>query len=315
MKHGTLNRFPLKHAWDALALGQVLLRGDQHYGVRVGLGNRLKCVDFYFRSSNVRRLLATLTRSGTHWSQLTMHLALDLANGGDGEYSYSGLFWPHGGIPYRRLDWRVPLGTEKLAYARPDGPAFDKLLYFHSHHPYFRIRSAQLKKMKTVVITRSILESLESKYFKFSKDPTERRISLDDEDSFDWDRFLTDEIEFYNSWGDVMTWHPNVRHFTYHQLTADPVAGFKEILDFWDLGVPLSCVEEAVRRTTKQAMKSKIEASTDVVNLQVSYRGKDKRGVLSEDRKRYIINRLKRELIHNLGYEYDFDTEYGFMYE
>jgi hypothetical protein len=315
MNHVESNQFPLKHAWDALALAQVLIRGDLFYGEPVGIKGRLDAVRFYFDARGVRRLLATMTRSGTLWSQLTIHLALDLAAGGDGEYTYDTLFWPRDGIPYRKLDWRTAMGTDAKVFGRKDGPPFAPTVYYHSHHPYFRIRCARLKDMKIVVVTRSILESLESKFIKYSLDPDLPHVVRGDEDTFPWDKQISDEIEFYNSWGDVLTWHPNILHFTYHQLKATPVDCFRKILEFWGFDIPQWCVEEALRRSSKKAMKVKMSPIQQKTNLQVSYRGKEERGVLAESRKRHIVDRLKRELVHDLGYNYDYDVEYGFIYD
>ena len=114
-----------------------------------------------------------------------------------------------------------------------------QLAPIQSCNPYFRIRCAQLKNMKIVVSTRSIPETLESRYFKQMTDPDLPAVSPGDEDSFDWDKYLADAIEFTNSWGDVLTWHRSIRHYRYEDLKADPVECHKEILDFWGFDVPV----------------------------------------------------------------------------
>jgi len=310
------NRAPIKHAWDAAALGQVLCRGNTSANENISFAQRMNCVKFYFNAAGIDQLLATMTRSGTLWTQLTIHLAIDLANGGDGEYFYDGMFWPRDGFPYRKLDWRLPSGHWEQHLSRTDGgPDFTKPFYFHTHHPYFRVRSAQLKNMKIVVITRSILESLESKYVKYSNDQSNPSVLMDNEDSFPWGKMLNDEIEFYNSWGDVISWHENILHMTYHQMKAEPLVYFQKILKFWDLDVPEWCVEEALKRSSKIEMKKKMSENQVENNLQVSYRGKDKRGVISKVRKKIIIDHIDSKLIHYLGYEYNYGTVYGFEYE
>ncbi len=311
-----MNRFPLKHMADAAALAKVLARGDVIYGRPLSLGKRLDCLRFYFQTDGVLRLHAALLRSGMLWSELGMKLAIDLANGGDGEYTYeNGLFWPSQGIAYRRLDWRVPTGAVEAMYVRESGPALGRQLYLHSRHPYFRIRSGRLKTMKIVVLTRSILDCLESLYFKLATEPTQPEITLDNENSFPWDRHLTQAIEFYNSWGDVLTWHPNIRHCRYEDLKADPVSTHKEILDFWEFDVPEECIAEGFRRASKVEMKKRMPPGERDRNRRVPDRNKGHRGALSEARKRQIIDRLNRELVHTLGYAYDYGTIYGLEYD
>ena len=311
-----MNRFPLKHLADAAALAKVLVRGDVIHGRPLGLAKRLDCLRFYFQADGVFRLHAVLPRAGTLWSELGMTLAIDLAQGGDGEYAYEkGLFWPRDGLAYRRLDWRVPTGAAEAAHGRDGGPAFGRQLYFHSRHPYFRIRSARLKTMRIVVLTRSVLDCLESQYFKQATDPTRGDVVLDDENSFPWDMHLTQAIEFYNSWGDVLTWHPTIRHYRYEDLKADPVSTHKEILDFWGFDVPGDCIAEGFRRASKVEMKKRMPPAERNRNPRVPDRSTNHRGAISEARTRHIIDRLKRELVHTLGHDYDHGTAYGREYD
>ena len=310
------NRFPVKHAWDALSLARVVLFRDVIGEQSASFEQRLNCLKFYFHADGIRRLHAILPRAGSHWSELGMALAIDLAEGGDGEYTYEkGLLWPRDGLAYRRLDWRVPTGEAEAAHVRDSGPAFGKQLYFHSRHPYFRIRSARLKTMRIVVLTRSVLDCLESNYVKQATIPTRGDITLDDENSFPWDFHLTQAIEFYNSWGDVLTWHPNIRHYRYEDLKADPVSTHKEILDFWGFDVPEDCIAEGFRRASKVEMKKRMSPAERNRNPRVPDRSADHRGAISEARTRHIIDRLKRELVHSLGHEYDHGTTYGREYD
>ena len=233
----SFNRFPLKQGWDALALGQVLVRGDMFYGKSVGLKGRLDCARFFFSADGIRNLFATLTRSGSQWSLLGLQLALDLAAGGEGDYHFDNGWVPSGNIRYTKLDWRTPQGTFA---AQMHAPIVSPVV-FHSHHPYFRTRSVQLKNMKIVILLRNILESMESKFFKLGKVPDQP--DDDDDRNFPWEKMVDDAIEFYNSWGDVIRWHPNCRVFKYEELLADPVGVHQQMAEFWELGVPASCIE------------------------------------------------------------------------
>ncbi len=314
--HTALNRFPLKQGWDGLSLAQILLRGDLIYGEPLSLARRLSCLGFYFSPGVSNRLYVVPPRSGTTWGQLGMELALDLAAGGDGEYSFeNNRFWPRDGRNSQLLDWRVPSATMDREFHRPGGPLLGTQYFWQSRDPYFRIRCARLKTMRIVFVTRSIFATLESGYFKLAGSPVAPNITFDDEDSFDWDFHLTRAIEFFNSWADVLTWHPSVRHFRYEDLKADPVAGHKEMLEFWGLPVPEECIAEGFRRASKKEMMKRLPRRLEDENLRLSTRGTDRRGVISASRRQFIANRLQRELISDYGYDFSADCDYGVAYD
>ena len=125
------NRFPLKHAADLLSISAIAVFGDRVYGEPLDFRKRLACLRFYFTADEVTRLHACLPRAGSIWSELGMRLAIELAAGGDGEYTYeNGLFWPTNGLAYRRLDWRVPMGSIERMFLRANAPALYSTLYF-----------------------------------------------------------------------------------------------------------------------------------------------------------------------------------------
>jgi hypothetical protein len=299
-----LNRFPAKDIWDALSLGQLFLRPDFDFR------QKLNCLGFYFDGGKIDNVCATLSRSGYGWYSLAIALAMDLAAGGKGDYAYIDNWWhPSGGVRYTKLDWRVPAGTMNDDLL---GLITEPVLY-HTHHPYYRLRCRKVKNMNVVVVVRSILESLEGNFFKVGNSSFWPEVTLDDEDSFNWDRYLDDDIEFYNSWGDVATWHPRCLIVRYHELKADQVGTLKAMTDFWKLDIPLECLEEALKRTSKKAMADKVPKDEHATNSRVSYR--KERGVISESRKKHILGRLQRELIHDLGYDYSDSHEWGHVYE
>lgn len=299
--HVVMNRFPAKQAWDALALGQVVLRPD------LSPKQKLACLRFYFDGGGVNNLFATLGRCGRWWTCLTIALALDLKSRGAGVYHYENDAWyAHGGMKYAKLDWRTPAGTMSV-----EAPGVvSSPVYYHTHHPYFRTRCRQVKGMKVVIVVRPILESLESIFFKHGGNPA-FLVNLQDEDSFAWDRHLDEDIEFYNSWGDFAKRHPsNCLMLKYEELVADPVGTHKAICDFWGLDVHVSYLKEAIKRTTKKAMAEKIPFKAG--NLRVSYR--KERGVISKGRRNRILSRLRRELIHDFGYDYSENHQWGSSY-
>ena len=299
-----MNRFPFKQTWDGLSLAQMLLRRD------FDLAQKRACLKFYFDAGGVNNLYATLTRSGSRWTSLTFDLALDLKRGGDGNYVLDSEAWrPNGGVHYSKFDWRTPAG---ITTSGKTGWRITPL-YYHTHLPHYRTRCQRVRKMNVVVVVRSVLEVLESLYYKLAHSPHWPEITVDDEDSFPWERNLDDLIEFHNSWGDVAMRHGSCRVFRYHELKADPVSTHKEIADFWGLDLPEDLIAEALNRTSKKAMKEKLSGQQQDETIRVSYR--KERGSLSEERVAAILERLRRELIHDFGYDYSDNHQWGHYYE
>ena len=302
---------------DAVAIARILLTGnllhERQNNIRsVSWEKRLKCLSFYFAAGGVDRLHAMMPRSGSHWSELGLSLAIDLANGGTGEYTLAGdLYMPTGGFKFKRLDWRGAYGSWDAEFTKAFGSgSIGKHLYWHSRLPYHRIRSGRLKKMKIVVLMRSIVVSIAAQFLKQGRDKGKWDVVLKDADAVDWESLVAQSIEFCNSWGEVMRWHPNIRLYKYEDLVNNPIAGHREILDFWGFDVPEECIAEAFRRVTPEEMKNRMtpdrgravhRVPTDVENSEV---------VLPENLKHKIIDRLQGELIHDFGYQYNHDTEF-----
>lgn len=284
------NRFPLKQGWDCLALGQIMTRKD------LTARQKFNCLKFYFDPGPIDNLYATLTRSGSHWSILGMSIAMELAAGRSGEYSFIHNSWRlERGIRYLKFDWRVPTGELSQ---HPLSPAVNEPFLYHSHHPYYRIRSVRLKKMKVVVLLRSIYGSMESKFFKLGKIPDNPDIQ--DDRNFAWAKIIDDAIEFYNSWGDAVRWHPNCLVFRYEDLLADPVGTHKQMADFWNLGIPTECLEEAFAMVTKEEMKKRLDTENVTSQKRVSYRSSE--SAIPEVRRAQIQKRIKERLVYDFGY-------------
>lgn len=315
------NRFPVKQAWDTLALGRLIARRD------FTVEQKIACVRFYFSAGGIRNLYATLTRSGSHWSLLGIAIARDLAAGGNGEFAFRGDAWiPGAGAVYTKLDWREPAQqwdadadpailsiaeTLRMVADRKAGVPVRPVL-FHTHLPYFRLRAACLGRMNIAVLLRSIYDSMESKYHKhltllgMGVRPTEYLPGAagppgpENDYNFPWERLVDDAIEFYNSWGDIIQRHPFARLFRYDDLMAAPADAHKQLSDFWGLELPRDCLEEAFRRITKDEMKKKLPATDPDSTSRVAFRAQG--AALTEDRAAFIRDRMERYLKHDFGY-------------
>jgi len=294
MRDIAYNRVPLKQGWDTLAIGRQLLRGD------LTMQQRKQCIDFYLNTGTIRNLLATLTRCGSHWTILGLTLAQEIRHGRRPDYSFINHYWQVDeiGVRYTKLDWREAVGETR-------DPALwktvmtDPFLY-HSHHPYYRIRSARLKEMNTVLVLRDIFKSMESKFYKLSKIPDQP----DDEDdaSFAWEKLILDAIEFFNSWGDVIRWHRKCVCFTYDELLADTVGCHYEMSKVFGLDVPRECIEEAFSMITKSEMRKRFTDPQAGGEMRVSGRAKD--AGIPAHRRELIEDMIDRHLVYDFGFGY-----------
>jgi hypothetical protein len=316
MQYVAGNRFPIKQVRDALALARVCLTGQASMPTPLPVRERMKCLRFYFHADGIRRLFSVSNRSGARWIQLALELALDLAAGGDGEYVYENdHFYPRHGMMFQRLDWRVPTGEWESQHARTTGPAMAPEKCFVTHNPFYRVRTNQVMNMKTIVVTRAIPAILLSLHSKFGRAAQRPGVDRNDGAAFDWDASLSRQIAFFNSWGDVVRWHPRIRHYRYEEMKADPVGTHMEIADFWGFRIPEDCMAEGLRRASKTEMMKRMPPEHHAQNMRVSIRNGDAKQTLSDDRLRHIIGRLNRELVHDFGYAFDLNTPYDTIYD
>ena len=89
--HAALNRFPLKQAANTAALLEICVAGNVCTDDPIGFAGRLRYLLFCFSAYGANRMHAGTARSGTLWSEFAMALAIDMANGGDGEYVQIGV--------------------------------------------------------------------------------------------------------------------------------------------------------------------------------------------------------------------------------
>lgn len=315
-KQRLLNSFPYKDLWDIMALAQLFLRGDVANEVPLSFDQKTKCLQFYFNAGGTSRLLAVSNRSGARWIQLAIELALDLQTGGKGEYVFENdHYYPTKGQLFTRLDWRSPSGLWEQQHQRLTGPVIDRKLFLVTHNNYNQLRSRKISQMQTVLVTRSIPAIIASLISKLSSQEDQDGTPSEDASTFDWKPFMGKSVDFYNSWGDVMKWHPAIRHYKYEDLKADPVGTHMEMLNFWGLPVDEDVMGEALFRASKKEMLKRMPLSHDSPNLRVSTRTQTERRVISENELRHIVNALNQELAYDFGYNFDYDTPYDTVYE
>jgi len=295
------NNFFVKSALDLSALGRLVVKGQLQISNTVtedlDFGQRLDCVRQYLGGHGIKNLYATMGRSGWHWSLLGIQLAMDLENGGEGDFYYAEPFWipGTGSLRFAELEWRNAYSNDYL------GAPIQAPVLFHTQHPYFRLRTRALKSMRTVVVVRDIVKSVESNFFKVANVPDNP--VFEDAQLFDWEGHTLTAIEFANSWGDAFRWHPHIKIIRYEDLLANPVGLTKEMTDMWGLKLSKDCLADAFSRITKGAMKAKLQSQGILKQQRVSYRAAGA-GAPPEGISR-IKSVIRSTLIHDFGYNYD----------
>lgn len=306
-KQIALNRFPLKDVWDMLSLVQLFLRGSVACDAPLTMRQKIDCLHFYLDGGGIKRLFASPNRAGSRWSQLTIELAINLQKGGSSEYTYENdHFYPTKGQLFSRLDWRTPSGLWVEQHARQSGgPVIDELTFLVTHNNFSQLRTRQAKNMKTVLITRSIPAIMASLYAKLAGDEGEY---------FDWEAALGRVIDFHNSWGDAMTWHPAIRHYPYETLIEDPVRSHMEMLAFWGIPVAEKNMVEALRHTSKAEMLKHMPDKSEGKNQRVSMRSQEKTKSILNKKIGFIMDRINKDLIYKFNYNYSGSLSESILY-
>jgi hypothetical protein len=295
------NSFFVKAAMDIAALSRLVVNGQLQISntvaKKLNFQQRLNCVHHYMGGHGIKNLYATMGRAGWHWSLLGIQLAMDLENGGKGDFYYAEPFWipSSGAIRFAELEWRNAYSNDYL------GAPIQAPILFHTQHPYFRLRTRALKSMRTIVVVRDIVKSVESNFFKIAKVPDYP--DFEDAQLFDWKGHTLSAIEFTNSWGNALRWHPYIQSIRYEELLTNPVGVTKRMTNMWGLNLSEDCLTEAFSRITKEAMKKKLQSQGILKQQRVSYRKTDASAPAE------CISRIKSiirsTLIHDFGYNYD----------
>mgnify|MGYP000882249571 CR=1 FL=1 len=295
------NNFFVKSAMDISALSRLVVNGQLQISSTVAkklnFQQRINCVRHYLGGHGITNLYATMGRSGWHWSLLGIQLAMDLESGGKGDFYYVEPFWipSTGALRFAELEWRNAYSNDYL------GAPIHAPVLFHTQHPYFRLRTRALKSMRTIVVVRDIVKSVESNFYKAANVPDHP--DFEDAQLFDWEGYTLSAIEFANSWGNALRWHPYIKFIRYEELLSNPIELTKEMTDMWGLNLSNDCLTDAFSRITKEAMKKKLQAQGILKQQRVSFRKPD--ASAPADCISRIKSIIRSTLIHDFGYNYD----------
>lgn len=259
---------------------------------KITLPELLECMRFYLTAYGERRLLATLPRSGHHWATLMLAVAKDIAEGGEGDYTYATEIrdWPIRLKLLASFDWRTPIRKRRYK----DLPS---MFIFHTHWPYERIVLLQKERMKVVILVRNLFDQLQSRLFHSGYD-------INTQDAFIQAGYVGQAIDFCNSWGAFLEKHPNSRLLRYEDLVENPVETIVSLSDFWELELPRDCISKAVERCTREKMLQRVPANEVRKNPRVSPRRRG-RSVFTQQNLDFIMSQIKHMLHYNFGYDYE----------
>ena len=251
---------------------------------------------YQYRSSDA--LLITGKNSGTHWLKFMLSCALAR------QYRVPRPRYASG----KHSD--TILGDPRHPPAKPGMP---RIVSSHTV-PSIVCGWAWLTRMlphpPVVVLVRDIRAAMASHYLKwrdcmaesFSSylqgDPSGRRYKAD----------IWWYIRFFNRWGDLVRANPKkILVVRYEDLQADPEVWLREIADHWGLGLDDEAFEEALRFSSRDAIRSQLDPSRtemvvphDPAITYLEYRPRDEA---------FVRNTTRRYLRHDFGYGYIADAE------
>ncbi|RMD84700.1 MAG: hypothetical protein D6808_06565 [Candidatus Dadabacteria bacterium] len=254
----------------------------------ISVNEKFECIRFYFTAYGHKRLFATLPRSGYNYSIIMLNIAWDLAQGGTGEYYYNGSVLTSNVLLNTPLDWRTPLG--KSAPTTPNSPVI-----FHTHLPYHHVVNYQKDRMKTAVLVRNLFNQLESFLYHEGYDESSQDKFVNSW-QVDW------VIDFCNSWGRFLETHRDAILLKYEELVKNPMDTLTKLSDFWELDLPEHCIQDAIKKCTKEEMLKRIPQEERKTNKQVSNR---KRDIFSKKNINIIRKKFKKRLKYDFGYTYE----------
>jgi len=247
------------------------------------------------RSLKHKRYINTLPRSGTHYLIGTLTSAIDIKNGGSGEFRFVNDTWVH------NIDLLWPSVLHSIIVHLKNNQEVHKDFFMFGHHPISKTNIHKISSMKPVFTVRNIFDQLESWFLHEFTDYSAQ-------DEFIRRGHVEKTIGYFNYWGDFISdakKKPNKDYvcIRYEDLIANPLFEMSRILQLWNLEIDKPVLEKAIQLNSREKMKSKIPDGMLSDNKRLSIR--DNRGKLfSEDNVSYINLAISNNLKHDFGYKY-----------
>jgi hypothetical protein len=256
----------------------------------------VKFVKLLVRSNKNKRHLATLPRSGTGQIISLLTSAVDLEEGGTGEFRFKNDEWIH------NINIECPSVFHNLVAILKDNKAIHRVFFMFAHHPIQQTNVLRVGSMKVVFTVRDIFDQLESwllhKHLRYDLS----------EDEFIKRGYVEQTINYFNYWADFIS-DPNKIADTdyvcirYENLISDPLANLSRIVHLWDLKLSNSSLQSAVNICSRENMILKVPDNLLNTNQRIMVR--NNRGELfSGENISYIRQAISDGLRYDFGYQY-----------
>jgi len=226
-------------------------------------------------------VLATIPRSGYHWfsSVLTSTLEYDLF--GNADFDLVGDHYRH----------KLKFDSTLQDFRGISVP--DKCLYYHTHYPYYKIKSLKRYGGKKVILIRHPYEQQKS-YFRFCE------FNKDKEEIYRKTDSIQKAIDFYNSWYLYLKKHPEkCLLIKYEDLMRNPEIHFNECFQFFEIEFTEKALREGIRTNDRNNVLKKVN-SDNIDNKCITV---DRTEKFTEEMKEYILNSFREDLISDFGYK------------
>lgn len=247
----------------------------------------LRHVKFAFTHFGHNNLLASLPRSGFNYTRVVLNLALDLSEGGVGNYSYGDDHWFTEREMILPMDWRTPVLRRHLTSQR--------YILFHTFNHYGKLWWVYRRsKLNIVVLLRNAITQMESRLLHAGMDLGAGPAAAE---------FLNETIRFYNSWGRFLERHPNAILLRYEDLVAQPEIEITKLCTYWGFEFDSRYIGQAVRLTSREEMHQHIPADRLDTNKRVSV------VQATGDRLSERTLLLIAQNLHRLKYDFGYDLQ------
>lgn len=242
----------------------------------------------------INNLCASLPRSGYNLLATSLSVAVDLEQGGNGEFNWKNGRWEHPSEVFITCDKRTPLGVKTGKAGRiynfsnlTRSEILEKNFIFHTHETYESLLPSTKNHFNTLVIIRELLPQITSQ-LKHQK--------YEQQDLIDYfvDGHLKQSVYFLNSWGKRLTKQNGIAIASFDQISAEASAEtLEKVAGFFNFQISKKNCVLSSELTKKSNMLAKISPEERPNNKRVSVGNKME---LKPEIKAYIRQYVDKEL-------------------
>lgn len=248
----------------------------------------------FFINPYCNKFLISLPRAGWNYVELVLDLAVDIENGGEGNYYYdeNTEYWMPDTKIANVFDWNTPAKLDENEINLIKNKGLN--CYFNNHSPLSELFSYNIEKLNGVVLIRDMISYLESRFYHLGyKDG-------------DYDKFIQNSdalefvVRFFNDLNDHIISNDNIVVIKYEELMKSPLQNFKKISNQLNIIVSEESIDKAISLSSKENMQKRFDNKESLnTNRRISVK---KRKPFNQKELENITDYLSKNLKNDFGY-------------